>query len=624
LTNGAQDEPRILHLVSTPPAADDVASNGDGQYDDLYRIRHSLAHVLAMAVLKVRPGTTLGFGPPIDDGFYYDFVLSEPLGEEDLPDVEREMRRILKRGVRFEREDLPVSDALKRLEDMQEPYKREYAAELAQTNGYDTLSFYRSGDFVDLCRGPHVASSRDIPRDGFKLRSIAGAYWRGDARNTMMTRIYAWAYPSKEELDAHIEAYRLAQERDHRKLGRELDIYVIDDEVGQGLPLWLPNGTVIRDELEKLAKELEFRYGYVRVSTPVLAKADLYYHSGHLPYYAEHMFPAMTVLEEGDVKAEYRLRPMNCPHHHKIYAARPRSYRDLPLRLAEYGNDYRWEDSGALSGLLRVRGMTMNDAHIYCTEDQIKPEFISVMRLHQELYGILGITDYSMRLSTWDPDSDKGKEKYIDNPAAWERTQNLIREAMDEIEIPYTIGVGDAAFYGPKIDVQFRSVTGREETASTNQLDFGQPARFGLTYQGADNHDHQPYVIHRAPLGTHERFVAFLLEHYGGAFPTWLAPVQVRIIPVSEKFHEHAARLSDSLRMEGVRAEATSGDEPMGKAVRNAITRKIPNVLVLGQREVDEDLVTLRRYGSREQQTMPREEFIGRLRAAIAARAAEL
>src|SRR5947209_995636 len=287
---------------------------------------------------------------------------------------------------------------------------------------------------------------------------------------------------------------------------------------------------------------------------------------------------------------------MNCPHHHKIFAARPRSYRELPLRLAEYGNVYRWEDSGALSGLLRVRGMTMNDAHIYCTEDQIKSEFIAVMRLHQELYEILDLDAYWMRLSTWDPDSDKGKEKYVDNPEAWERTQHILREAMHEAEIPFEEGLGEAAFYGPKVDVQFRSVTGREETASTNQLDFAQPARFGLTYQGADNHDHQPYVIHRAPLGTHERFVAFLLEHYGGAFPTWLAPVQVRVIPVSEKFHEDALRLVESMRREGVRAEATTGDEPMGKAVRTSITRKIPNVLVLGQREIDEGLVTLRRY----------------------------
>jgi threonyl-tRNA synthetase len=613
--------PRILLIVSTEPAVSDVAPD---EYDDLYRIRHSLAHVLAMAVQKLRPGTTLGFGPPIDDGFYYDFVLSEPIGEDDLPELEREMRRILKRGITFEREELSVADALQRLEAMHEPYKREYAAELAAKNGYDTLSFYRSGDFVDMCRGPHVASTRDIPRDAFKLRNVAGAYWRGDSRNQMMTRIYAWAYPTKEELDAHVEAYRLALERDHRRLGRELDIYVIDDEVGQGLPLWLPNGTIIRDELENLAKELEFRYGYQRVATPVLGKSELYYRSGHLPYYREHMFPMMTVIEEGNLKAEYVLRPMNCPHHHKVYAARPRSYRDLPLRLAEYGTVYRWEDSGALSGLLRVRGMTMNDAHIYCTEDQIRDEFIAVMRLHQELYEILGLSEYWMRLSTWDPESDKGKEKYVDNPDAWERTQNLLRAAMDEAGIPYEEGLGEAAFYGPKIDVQFRSVTGREETASTNQLDFAQPARFGLTYQGADNQDHQPYVIHRAPLGTHERFVAFLLEHYGGAFPTWLAPVQVRIIPVSEKFHEDAARLAESLRREQVRAEASSGDEPMGKAIRTAITRKIPNVLVLGQREVDEGLVTLRRYGSREQHTMPVAEFRTRLLDAIAGRRREL
>src|SRR4051812_21860157 len=537
------------------------------------------------------------------------------------------MKRIIKRNVPFVAEPLPVGEALRMLEEQDQPYKLEYASELAARDDLEELGFYRSDGFVDLCRGPHVERTGKLPADAFKLRSVAGAYWRGDADNVMMTRVYAWAYPTKEELDAHVAAHELALQRDHRRLGRELDIFVIDDEVGPGLPLWLPNGTVLRDELEKLAVELEFRHGYQRVATPVLAKTDLFYRSGHLPYYREHMYPPMVVRESDDEaapKAEYVLRPMNCPHHHKIYAARPRSYRELPLRLAEYGNVYRWEDSGALSGLLRVRGMSMNDAHIYCTEDQIKAEFIAVMRLHLDLYEILGLTDYRMRLSTWDPDSPKGKEKFVDDPEAWERTQDILREAMHEAEIPYEEGLGEAAFYGPKIDVQIRSVTGREETASTNQLDFAQPERFGLTYQGADNHEHRPYVIHRAPLGTHERFVAFLLEHYGGAFPTWLAPVQVRVIPVSEKFHEDAARLVESLRAEHVRAEATSGDEGMGKAIRAATARKIPNVLVMGQREVDEGVVTLRRHGSREQETMPVDEFRDRLRKAIAARSPAL
>lgn len=597
--------------------------------DGLYRMRHSLAHVLAMAVQELRPGAKLGFGPPIADGFYYDFVLPEPLSDKDFGELENRMRRILKRNVAFEHEELPLDEAFARIDAMGEPYKREYAEELAETQGLDTLGFYRSGDFVDLCRGPHVDRTGQIPRDAFKLRNLAGAYWRGDSDNTQMTRIYAWAYPSKEELDAHVEAYRRALEHDHKKLGRELDLFTVDEYVGPGLPLWLPKGTVIRDELEKLARELEFRAGYERVATPVIAKTALYYRSGHLPYYAEHMFPFMELVESNDdgteeVREEYVLRPMNCPHHHRVFAARPRSYRDLPLRLAEYGSVYRYEDHGALSGLLRVRGMTMNDAHIYCTEDQITEEFVAVIRMHQEVYEILGLDDYYMRFSTWDPSTDKGQAKYVDDPEAWEKTQRLVREAMAETGVPYVEGRGEAAFYGPKIDVQFRTVTGREETASTNQLDFAQPARMGLVYQGADNQEHRPYVIHRAPLGTHERFVAFLIEHYGGAFPTWLAPVQARVLTVSDRFGDYARGLVARLRGDGVRAEVGSGQETLGKAIRAATTEKIPNVLVIGEREIDEETVTLRRHGSREQETMPAEEFRARVREAIRTRAQSL
>jgi threonyl-tRNA synthetase len=604
-------------------------TNGQPEGDDLYRMRHSLAHVLAMAVQELRPGAKLGFGPPIDDGFYYDFVLPEPLSDKDFPELENRMRRILKRNLKFEQEELPLDQAYERLDEMGEPYKREYAQELARSQGLDKLGFYRSGDFVDLCRGPHVPNTGKIPRDAFKLRSIAGAYWRGDSDNIQMTRIYAWAYPSKEELDAHVEEYQRALEHDHKKLGRELELFTIDEYVGPGLPLWLPKGTVIREELEKLAKELEFKAGYERVATPVIAKTDLYYRSGHLPYYAEHMYPFMELVEphvEGgeEIREEYVLRPMNCPHHHRVYAARPRSYRELPLRLAEYGNVYRYEDHGALSGLLRVRGMTMNDAHIYCTEEQIKDEFIAVIRMHQEVYEILGLDQFYMRFSTWDPTSDKGKEKYVDEPEAWEKTQHIVREAMDETGIPYEEGPGDAAFYGPKIDVQFRTVTGREETASTNQLDFAQPERMGLTYQGADNQEHRPYVIHRAPLGTHERFTAFLIEHYGGAFPTWLAPVQVRVLTVSDRFGDYARSVVEHLRGDGVRAELGSGQETLGKAIRAATTEKIPNVLVIGEREVEEQTVTLRRYGQREQETMAADEFRARVREAIRTRAQSL
>jgi threonyl-tRNA synthetase len=594
------------------------------QGDELHRIRHSLAHVLAQAVTKLRPGTTLGFGPAIDDGFYYDFLLSEPLSEEDFPAIEKEMKHIIKQQQAFQMEDLPAEQALARIDSMGEPYKRQYAQELIEKNGLSSLRFYTNGPFVDMCEGPHVNNTRELPLGAFKLRSVAGAYWRGDSRNVMMTRIYAWAFATKEELEAHVKRHAEALARDHKKLGKELDIFVIDEAIGKGLPLWLPNGTAIREELEKLAKELEFKAGYVRVATPHLAREGLYYQTGHLPYYAPHMYPPMEVRESSEVEGKafevkevYRLRPMNCPHHHRIFAARLRSYRDLPLRLAEYGHVYRFEDSGALSGLLRVRGMCMNDAHIYCTEDQIEDEFVSVMDMHRKVYEILGLSDYYMRFSTWDPEDPKGREKYVDNPLAWEKSQNMVRRAMLRTDVPFREVKGEAAFYGPKIDVQFRTVTGREETASTNQLDFAVPARMGLTYRGADNGEHHPYVIHRAPLGTHERFVAFLIEHFGGAFPTWLAPVQVRVVTVANAFDEPARKFVADLRQRMVRAEFDDSSETMGKKIREAVTHKIPNILVIGEREVADGTVALRRYGSRDQRTLPIAQFLDTLERSI-------
>jgi threonyl-tRNA synthetase len=600
------------------------------QDQELYKIRHSLAHVLAQAVLELRPGSTLGFGPPIEDGFYYDFVLSEPFAEDDLRAIEKKMKHIIKQGQKFECEELPAQEAFDRIEqEMGEPYKLEYAKELVGKGGTETLTFYRNGPFLDMCEGPHVDQTRQLAKAGFKLRSIAGAYWRGDSDNVMMTRIYAWAFKTREELDAKVKQHKLALERDHKKLGRELDLFFIDDEIGKGLPLWMPNGTVLRDELEKLAKELEFKGGYQRVSTPVLAKTKLYERTGHLPYFADGMYPFMELKdrsEDGEevVVETYVLKPMNCPHHHKIFSARLRSYRDLPLRLAEYGICHRYEDSGSLSGLLRVRGMCMNDAHIYCTEDQAKDEFIAVMELHKEVYRVLGLSDFWMRLSTWDPDDPKGKDKYFDNPAAWELTQSIIREAMAEISMSYDEVKGEAAFYGPKIDVQFRTVTGREETASTNQLDFGVPLRLGMTYVAADGTKKHPLVLHRAPLGTHERFVALLVEHYGGAFPTWLAPRQVIVEPIAEVFQGYAQKVVDRLRNNFVRAEVDTSSDTLNKRIRNAVTSKIPNVLVVGEREQSSETVTLRRYGSREQESMPLAEFEARIATAIQNRAPQL
>lgn len=602
--------------------------SGDISPDDhLYRVRHSLAHVLAQAVLELRAGATLGFGPPIQDGFYYDFVLPEPITEADFPEIERRMRRILKKGQRFYQEELSAAEAFTRIDEMGEPYKREYAEELCQKNGLESLSFYRNGPFLDMCEGPHVDTAKEIPRDAFKLRSVAGAYWRGDSRNTMMTRIYAWAFEDKATLDAHVEAYELALERDHKKLGRELDIFAIDNEIGRGLPLWLPNGTVIRDELEKLARELEFKDGYQRVATPQIAKQELYYRTGHLPYYAEDMYPPIEVLEHtehGDeVKESYVLRPMNCPHHHKIFDSALRSYRDLPLRLAEYGHVYRFEDSGAVGGLLRVRGMCMNDAHIYCTEDQIADEFRNVINLYDRAYSILGLSDYFLRLSCWDPDDPKGKDKYVDDPEAWESSQSILRNILNELELDYIEAKGEAAFYGPKIDVQFPTVTGRYESLSTVQLDFAIPSRLDLKYVGSDGAEHVPYCIHRAPFSTHERFVAFLIEHFGGAFPTWLAPIQVQALTVSEQFDAYAQEIVDDLRSVFVRAELGSSSDTVSKKIRDGTTRKIPNLLVIGEREVEAREVTVRRLGVRQQTTLPYETFKTKLLETIESRALE-
>lgn len=614
-----------------------INHDGEQAEDVLYRIRHSAAHVLAQAVLEMRPGSTLGFGPPIRDGFYYDFILNKPLTEEDFPELERRMKKIMKRGQRFDYEELDAQDALARIDEMNEPYKREYGAELIEKNGLKSLSFYRNGPFVDMCEGPHVQTTRDIPRDAFKLRRVAGAYWRGDSDNVMMTRIYAWAFANKEDLDDHLARWEAAQARDHKKLGRELGLFVIDNQVGRGLPLWLPNGTVIRDEIEKLAREMEFKAGYQRVSTPHLAKRDLYYLSGHLPYYEEDMYPAMELMEAveadsepvtdaGDVlrvKEAYCLRPMICPHHHRIFAAEPRSYRDLPLRLAEYGQVYRFEDSGGVSGLLRVRGMCMNDAHIYCTEEQIKDEFKAVMALYEQAYRTFGLDEYSLRLSKWDPEDPQGKEKYVDNPQAWEKSERIITEVLQEMGVDYTEAKGEAAFYGPKIDIQFVTVTGREESVSTVQLDFAVPERMGLKYIGADGEEHIPFCIHRAPFSTHERFVALLIEHFGGAFPTWLAPLQVELITVSEHYDDYAKGIVQRLRSRLVRAELARSNDTVSKKIRQGAKRKIPNLVIVGEREQADGTVTLRRFGQREQHTMTTDVFEAALMETIETRSLE-
>ncbi len=581
--------------------------------ESLLKMRHSLAHILAEAVLQVRPRAQLGFGPPIRTGFYYDMLLEEPLTENDLPDLEKRMRKIIQEKQEFKREDLPKDQALEKLASMGQGLKAEYAKELLETNV--ALSFYTSGPFVDMCEGPHVFDTSKIPVMSFKLDSIAGSYWRGDSKRPMLTRIYGLAFPSESELKEFIRNRELALKRDHRKLGQELELFTFSEEVGKGLPLWLPNGTIIRDELESLAKDLEFKDGYVRVATPHIANGELYKLSGHLPLYKESMFPPMRSVEK-DPEApseEFYLKPMNCPHHHMIYLNRPRSYRELPLRLAEYGTVYRYEKSGQLAGLLRVRGLTQNDAHIYCTVAQVKQEIKKVVALTKNYYEKFRMNKIWIRLSLHDQD----KEKFVDNEELWTKTENTLREVLRELNVEYEEAIGEAAFYGPKIDYQTENVLGREETISTVQLDFSNPERFNLEYSAADGSKQKPLIIHRSPLSTHERFISFLIELWGGAFPTFLSPIQVRIVPVAEDFLPYAEKLALELRDSMVRSEVDLTNDSFSKKVRNAITKKIPNIWIVGANEVKDQTVTWRRYAVEKQTQVTSEKAKNALLALI-------
>jgi threonyl-tRNA synthetase len=566
--------------------------------ENLHRIRHSFAHMLAAAVKELYPEAQLGIGPPVDNGFYYDFVFPEPISVDDLKKIEKKMKHLTKQNAPFERLEMSGDEALQKLHDANEPYKVEMCEEYLAAG--EAISFYKSGAFVDMCEGPHVETTRDLPKGAFELDSLAGAYWRGDEKNIMMTRVYGLAFETREELDAYKKRRALAMERDHRKLGKELQIYHIAEEVGKGLPLWLPNGAVLRRELEKLAYEAEFRQGYKFVNTPHMTRGRLYEISGHLDHYADSMYPPMELDNEN-----YYMKPMNCPHHHMIYRQLARSYRDLPLRLSEYGSVYRFEKSGELAGLLRVRGMTMNDAHIYTDEENVLAELIKVMELHKFYYDMFGLDNYWTRLSV----HDMGKDKFVDNVELWDITVDLMRRVLKEIGLPYEEVPGEAAFYGPKIDFQVTNVVGREETASTNQLDFTSAQRFELMYIDRDGSEKRPFIIHRAPLGTHERFISFLIEHYGGAFPTWLAPIQVRVVPVAPDLYEYGQQLAADLHNDFVRVEVDDSADSFNKKIRNAATQKIPNVLVIGGREKDAGEVTHRRYGRKEQQTLPFAEF---------------
>lgn len=479
----------------------------------------------------------------------------------------------------------PIDEAIKSLNHRGYKYTAELAEELKK-EGEKEVSFYEQGEFANMCRGPHLESTGKL--GAFKLLSLAGAYWRGDEKNKMLQRIYGVAFETKEELDEYLKMQEEAEKRDHRKLGSALDIYAYDDDVGPGLPLFLPYGGAMIEELEKLAKEEEFQAGYVRVKTPHICKESMYLRSGHLPYYEESMFPPMEV--DG---TKYYLKPMNCPHHHKIFASRPKSYRDMPLRLAEYGSCYRYEQSGELFGLMRVRSMQMNDAHIYCTPEQFEEEFIAVCKMYLKYFKIFGIEKYVMRLSTHSKEG-LGK-KYVDSPELWKKTEAMVEKAMKDNKIEYTKVENEAAFYGPKIDVQIWSVIGKEFTLATNQVDFAVPERFGLTYKNAKGEDETPLCIHRAPLSTHERFIGFLIEHYAGAFPTWLSPVQAVIIPVSEKFNGYGEKVKKMLFEKNIRVEINDGNDSLGKRIRNAEKMKVPYILVVGEKELESETVAVRK-----------------------------
>ncbi len=581
------------------------------EHDQLYKVRHSCAHVLAQAVLNMFPEAKLAIGPPVDNGFYYDFDLPRTLIPEDLRLIEKQMKKIISQGQTFEKYELPIAEARKFLTEIKQDYKLELLDDLA-AQGETVVGFYENkipqngqGTFVDMCKGPHVESTKEI--GAFKLASIAGAYWRGDEKRPMLQRIYGYCFATQAELDEYLKKLAEAEKRDHRKLGKQLELFTFDEEVGAGLPLWLPKGTVIVQQLEDLAKRKETEYGYQQVRSPHIAKDKLYIRSGHLPYYADSMFPPMELDNE-----KYYLKAMNCPHHHKIYKATPKSYRDLPIRLAEYGHCYRYEDSGSLFGLMRVRSLCMNDAHIYCTEEQFESEFMKVIEMYLYYFKLFGIDQYQMRLSKHSKEG-LGK-KYVDNEPLWIKTEDQVRRALVNLNVPFVEVENEAAFYGPKIDVQIWSVIGREFTLATNQLDFSVPERFELTYTDTDGSEKTPICIHRAPLSTHERLVGFLIEHYAGAFPVWLAPVQAQILPVNEVHLEYAKALEAEMRSLGLRPELVLPEESLGKRIRNAQMMKVPYMLVIGDKEVADKQVTVRKYGEEDQNPMGREEFLAKIK----------
>ena len=566
---------------------------------------HSSAHLMAEAVESLFPGVKFWVGPALDKGFYYDMDLADrKISEDDLLAIEKKMVELAKKNSQYIREQKAKADAIAYFTEKGDEYKLDLLANL--TDG--EISFYTQGQFTDLCRGPHIPHTGLIK--SIKLTSIAGAYWKGDEKNKMLTRIYGVTFPTQKEMDEYLLMLEEAKKRDHRKLGRELSIFTMDDDVGPGLPLWMPNGTVIIEELERLAKETEEAAGYKRVVTPHIAKESMYLTSGHLPYYADSMFPPMEL--DG---TKYYLKAMNCPHHHKIFGAEPKSYKELPYRIAEYGTCYRYEQSGELFGLMRVRCLHMNDAHIYCNKEQFAQEFKAVNEMYLKYFGIFGIDKYVMRLSLHDP--AKLGQKYVNEPELWKETEEMVRKVLIETNTPFVEVQDEAAFYGPKIDVQIWSAIGREFTLATNQVDFNSGRKFKLEYTNQHNEMEIPLIIHRAPLGTHERFIGFLLEHYAGKFPVWLAPLQVKILPISDKFMDYANTVYQTLRKAGVRVEIDDRSEKIGKKIRDTELMKVPYMLVIGEKEMTENQLSVRRQGKGDMGTVALASFVETIKEEI-------
>ena len=604
--------PRLVDLSTSLTEDVQLALLTEKDEETLKVVRHSAAHVMATAVLELFPETKLGHGPATDQGFFYDFYREKPFTPDDLAAIEKKMAEVIARDEKFVRESEPREEALEEFAREGEFMKTHFVTRF--THPGDLVSFYRNGNFVDFCRGPHVPSTGRIK--AVRIMSLSGAYWLGDEKNPQLQRIYGTAFFSQKDLDAYLARIEDAKRRDHRRLGKELELFTVSEDVGSGLPLWLPKGATIRRLLEEYILQREREVGYEHVYTPSLAKVDLYVRSGHWAHYHEDMFPPMKLENE-----EMVLRPMNCPHHILVYESKPRSYRDLPVKLAELGTMYRYERSGALSGLSRVRCMTLNDAHIFCTPDQIKEEFSKVMQLVEQAYRDLGITQYTYRLSLRDP---KNKEKYVDNDEMWNLGERVLREALDSLGLPYRESIGDAAFYGPKLDIQLADVMGHEETYSTIQVDFHLPSQFGLTYTGTDGKPHRPVMIHRAIVSTMERMISYLIELYAGAFPLWLAPVQVGLVPISERHHDYAWAVKKELMAAGLRVEIDARNEKMNAKIRDFANQKTPYILIMGDKEAESHSVSVRARAKGDQGSVTVADFVAKTQALVASKSTEL